>query len=177
MARIDIDKCNNMLEGPDGTTPVCTIVTDSTQETFNYEVEIQGLTVDDSGKEISLQWNCGTELVEVPTTLEVWQEGELTQSVGTTELSSDMDSTIVAACAMQNELPKAESITFSIGDFEQVVDVDENGTAQLNVTGADLLQYGGKNIHDEPVKCSAEQIAVRNFYFLCNPSYITAFFN
>ena len=117
--------------------------------------------MDDSGKEISLQWNCDTELEIQPTILEVWQEGELTQSIGTTDLSSDMNATIVAACAMQNELPKANDITFSIGGFEQVVEVDENGTAQLNVTGSDLLQYGGKNIHDQPITCSASQIAVR----------------
>ncbi|CAG5096200.1 Oidioi.mRNA.OKI2018_I69.XSR.g14513.t1.cds [Oikopleura dioica] len=159
IAHIKIDECSSLLEGPDGTAPACSIVTDSTKEVFTYEVGIEGLTVDDSGKEISLQWNCDTELEIQPTILEVWQEGELTQSIGTTDLSSDMNATIVAACAMQNELPKANDITFSIGGFEQVVEVDENGTAQLNVTGSDLLQYGGKNIHDQPITCSASQIA------------------
>lgn len=138
----------------------CTLPTDGSVEDFDYSVELTGLTIEDSGKAVGLVWNCDSEVLPIETTLEVWQQGEIAQSVNTTELSSDMDPTVVASCSVSGELPKVQQITFNIGDFEQDVAVDENGVAQLNVTGAELLRFGGANIHARAIECHATQVAV-----------------
>lgn len=138
----------------------CTLPTDGSVEDFDYSVELTGLAIEDSSKTVGLAWNCDSELLEIETTLEVWQQGEIAQSVNTTELSSDMDPTLVASCSVSGELPKVQTITFNIGAFEKDVAVDENGVAQLNVTGAELLAFGGANIHDRAIECHATQVAI-----------------
>jgi len=140
----------------------CTLPTDGSVENFEYSVELSGLTIEDSKKTIGLEWNCEKEVLDVETALEVWQQGEIEQIVNATDLSSDMDATLVASCSVTGELPKVEQITFNIGDFEQDVTVDENGLAQLNVTGADIIRFGGANVHDRAIECSATQIATNN---------------
>jgi len=137
----------------------CTLPTDGSVEYFDYSVELTGLTIEDSGKTVGLAWNCDSDLLDIETTLEVWQQGEIAQSVNATELSSDMNPTLVASCSVSGELPKVQQITFNIGDFEQDVAVDEDGAAQLNVTGAELLRFGGANIHARAIECHATQVA------------------
>ena len=138
----------------------CTLPTDGSVENFEYSIELSGLTIEDSKKTIGLEWNCASEVLDVETALEVWQQGEIEQIVNATDLSSDMDATLVASCSVTGELPKVEQITFNIGDFEQDVTVDENGLAQLNVTGADIIRFGGANVHARAIECSATQFAV-----------------
>ncbi|CBY17740.1 unnamed protein product [Oikopleura dioica] len=137
----------------------CPLPTDGSVEDFDYSVELAGLTIEDSGKTVGLAWNCDSELLNIESTVEIWQQGEIAQSVNTTDLSSDMNATIVASCSVSGELPKVEQITFNIGQFGQDVIVDENGLAQLNVSGSELLGFGGANIHAQAIECSATQIA------------------
>lgn len=150
---ISISNCNGKA-ALDGAS--CTL---AGEEDFDYSVELTGLTVEDSEKTIGVDWNCDNEMLSVETILEVWQQGEIAQSVNTTELSSDMDATLVASCSVSGELPKVEQITFNIGQFKQDILVDENGMAQLNVSGSELLQFGGANIHAHAIECSATQIS------------------
>ena len=47
--------------------------------------------------------------------------------------------------------------TFIIGDFKKISQVNNN-IAELEISGMELISFGGKNIHGKTIQCEAIQM-------------------
>lgn len=123
-------------------------------------VTFEGMTLDNTDKEVKLTLNCGSKLKTTETMMEIWQEGimDLVEK-DLTLVSTDKNVTTVATCSINNESPEVDMVTFHMGeDFSREVRV-ANGTASLELSGVDLAVYSGKTIHGTQVECHAKQLA------------------
>jgi len=95
---------------------------------------------------------------DISTYLYVWNEGQIKITAGLATIDSSDDALqTVATCNLTDLSPAVEMATFLIGDFKKILQVT-NGIAELQISGKELISFGGKNIHGKNIQCEGIQM-------------------
>ncbi|CAG5106710.1 Oidioi.mRNA.OKI2018_I69.chr1.g2966.t1.cds [Oikopleura dioica] len=127
-------------------------------EDLQFDVTFGGLEMTDSGKEVKVDFSCDEVIRDKSTFLHVWKEGQIQVSAEDTVLDSSDDALqTVASCNLTDLSPAVEMAEFLIGSFKKISQVSD-GIAELQISGKELIAFGGKNIHGESIRCDALQM-------------------